>query len=376
MRVAVFTDANLDAMNGATTTLRALMAHAARDVEPRIYTFSDLEIDEPRYRAIRGGLVGRLRSVRDEVLRDGIDVVHMTTAGPAGLVARYLAGHVGLPLVGSLHETVVPGRAVARARYLRWMFGRCAQLLVPSQEAARALAACGWSPDRTVVWPRGVDPGLFSPDHRSEHLRDAWHVSDRRPAILVAGQLSPEKGVALLEPLSSLLHRQRVAHRVIVLGSGPLLSALKDRCPHALFTGRLVPSEVPPVMASADVLLYPSDSPSGCTVLLEAQASGLPVVVAGAGSARENMLPGRTGFVSRPTDVEEFAVRLGLLLVDRGRRQAMGEAARAYACARSWESSLATVCAVYRGVRATSPVVNKRAPTLTRVPHHRSAGQR
>jgi hypothetical protein len=53
-----------------------------------------------------------------------------------------------------------------------------------------------------------------------------------------------------------LLHRQRIAHRFIVMGSGPMLSMLQERCPHALFTGRISSSEVPLVMASADVLLY------------------------------------------------------------------------------------------------------------------------
>ena len=287
VRVAVFTDANLDSTSGVTTTLNALVTHAPRELQPRIYTFSDLEVDAPHYRTMRGGLVNRYRKTRAELLRDGVDAVHMTTPGPSGLLARHLAGELGLPLVGSLHERVGTSRTSLRSQFLRWIYGRCRQMLLPSEDLARRLTACAWFPRPAAVWPRGVDVCTFSPAHRSDHMRDEWHVSHRRPAILVAGRLSAEKGLGVLEPISSLLHRQRIAHRLIVMGSGPMLATLHERCPDALFTGQLAASEVPLVMASADVLLYPSEGSSGCSVLLEGQASGLPVVVANVGSARE-----------------------------------------------------------------------------------------
>lgn len=374
VRVAVFTDANLDSTSGVTTTLNALVTHAPPELQPRIYTFSDLEVDAPHYRAMRGWLLNRLRQTRAELLRDGVDAVHMTTPGPSGLLARHLAGELRLPLVGSLHERVVTSRTSLRSQFLRWMYGRCRQMLLPSEDLARRLTTGGWFPRPAAVWPRGVDVRTFSPAHRSDHMRDEWHVSQRRPAILVAGRLSAEKGLGVLEPISSLLHRQRIAHRFIVMGSGPMLATLQERCPDALFTGPLPASEVPLVMASADVLLYPSEGSSGCSVLLEGQASGLPVVVANVGSARENMLPGRSGFVCRAGDVEDFAVRLGLLLVDRERRRVMREAARTYASARTWDRSLATVCAAYREARNTAPHQDRAAP-LTTFPQQRSAGQ-
>jgi glycosyltransferase involved in cell wall biosynthesis len=378
MRVAVFTDANLDSTSGVTTTLKALVTHAPPELQPRVYSFSDLEVDAPRYRTIRGGTLARLRKTRQELRRDEVEVVHMTTAGPSGLLARYIAGQLGLPLIGSLHEPVMTGSAslgsqYLRSHYLRWIYGQCRQMLLPSEDAARRLEACGWLLGPAVVWPRGVDVKAFSPEHRSNHRRDEWHVSGRRPAILLAGRLSAEKGAALLEPISSLLHRQRIAHRFIVMGAGPMRSTLQEHCPDALFTGPIAASEVPHVMASADVLLYPGQDSSGCSVLLEAQASGLPVVVASAGSARENMLPGRSGFVCRAADVEDFAVRLGLLLVDLERRRTMGEAARTYARTRSWERSFATVCAAYRDAGTASPL-RRPAASLITIAHQRSAG--
>jgi glycosyltransferase involved in cell wall biosynthesis len=355
MRVAVFTDIGFDATNGTTTALRAVVAHAPDDLRPRVYTFSDLEVDEPDYRAFRTNLLPRVWQIRRELAKDDVGVVHMASAGRAGFFARCLAVQAGLPIVGSVHDADCgygPANAhppnFARRRYLKWMYAGCHQILVPSACAARRLAALGWGRDRAIVWPRGVDPGVFTPNHRSERLRETWRVSDRRPAILVAGCLSAAKGLALIEPLGSLLHRQRIAHRFIVLGSGPMLVALKERCPDAVFTGRVVHAEVPRVMASADILVYPSQAGSGCSVLLEAQASGLPVVAVRAGSAIENMCDGRTGYACRAGDVTELGARVAVLLVDREHRQTLRASARAYACSRSWQSSLETVYATYR----------------------------
>ena len=288
MRVAVFTDADFDVMSGTTTTLQALVTHAPEDVRPRIYTFADLEVDEPDFVALPRSGVARLRQLEKRMADDGVRVIHLTGGGTAGLAARYLAFRVGLPLLGSVHAPV-------EALRLRWLYRSCQRVLMPSACAVQRAAADGWSGGREVIWLRGVDTVRFSPARRSRRMRDAWHVTERRPAILVAGRVSPEKGLALIEPLSALLHRQRVPHRFIILGSGSMLPALQERCPDAYFTGRVSHDDAGVVMASADLLVYPSETDTGCSVVLEAQGSGLPVLVTDVGSARENMRPGRTG---------------------------------------------------------------------------------
>jgi glycosyltransferase involved in cell wall biosynthesis len=341
MRVAVFTDTDFDRMSGARTSLQALVAHAPADVGPRIYTFADLEVDEPDFVAWRRTAAIRWRQLEKRLTADGTRVLHLTGGGTAGLAARGLALRMGLPLLGSVHAAV---ESAAR----RWLYRGCERVLMPSAAAARQAATDGWGVGRIVVWRRGVDAEKYSPVHRSLRLREAWHVSDRRPAILVAGRLAGEKGLALLEPLGALLHRQRVAHRFIVAGAGPMLPELQERCPDAYFTGRVADDELPLVMASADLLVYPSGTDTGCGVVLEAQASGVPVLVTNVGSARENMRPGRTGYVCRSGDVAELAARAAALLVDRGHRQELGEAARQYALSRTWDASLTPVYELYR----------------------------
>jgi glycosyltransferase involved in cell wall biosynthesis len=369
MRVAVFTDNDFDKMNGVTTTLRSLLRHAPADLQPRIYTFSDIEIDEPQYLALQSigfpipfyremqMYLPRIGELARRIVRDQVRLIHLTTPGPAGLAARYLAHRTGLPLVGSFHTqlaeyaTLLSGSrqiGVAMRRYLRWIYASCQCVLVPSADTSRRLANDGWHPDRLAVWTRGVDADVFSPSRRSQQLRDDWHVSDRRPAILYAGRLSHEKGLSIVEPLGSLLHRHGIAHRFIMVGEGPMMPELKERCPDAVFTGRLAHEEVAVAMASADIFLFPSETDTAGNVVLEAQACGLPVLVTNAGGPKENLRPGTSGFICRPRDVLDFFARVSELVGDPDRRCAMSQAARAYAAGRSWGGSLEPLFSLYR----------------------------
>jgi glycosyltransferase involved in cell wall biosynthesis len=374
MRVAVFTDNDFDKTNGVTTTLKSLLRHAPEDVQPRIYTLSDLDVDEPEYLALRSAGVPipfysemrmhfpRVRELARRLVADDVRVVHLTTPGPVGLAARYLAHRTGLPLVGSFHTQLAEYTTVLSGsrrlgwlmeQYLRWIYGGCRRVLVPSADTARQLERARWRADRMVVWPRGVDTELFAPTRRSAELRDAWHVSERRPAILYAGRLSEEKGLAIIEPLGSLLYRHRIAHRFILVGEGPMTARLKERCPDAVFTGRLSHREVAIAMASADVFLFPSETDTAGNVVLEAQASGLPVLVTSMGGPQENMRHGRTGFACRPADVLDFCTRLTELLTDASRRAGMAAAARRYAETRPWSTSLEPLYSVYRTAAET-----------------------
>jgi glycosyltransferase involved in cell wall biosynthesis len=365
MRVAVFTDADLDRGSGVATMLEALLRHAPSDVQVRLYTLSDLDVDEPGYLALRspalplGGVsfhLPRLRELRRRLIADGITAIHTTTPGIVGLAGRVLARRLALPLVGSVHRwpPTTPGDGGSQRSRLRraaswyvdWIYRPCVHVLAPSVERLEHLATRGWRRDRLSVWPAGVDLAAYSPSRRSQSLRNDWHVSDRRPAILWIGRLTRGRGIECLEPVGSLLHRQGIAHRFIVVGDGPDRAAVQESCPDGIFTGRLAPRELAAVMASADLLVAPGDVTASGMVLLEAQASGLPVIVDDA--ARDHIRPGGTGALCRRDDVLGVAARAAELIADAGRRRSMGEAARRFAERRPWHLSLDRVYTIYR----------------------------
>ena len=88
--------------------------------------------------------------------------------------------------------------------------------------------------------------------------------------------------------------------------------------------------------------------------MLEAQASGLPVVVSDVGGPREQIVPGVTGDVCGGAESSWIAAVAGLLTA-ADRRRSMGEAARAWACSRTWDAMLAPLFETYRDVANANP---------------------
>lgn len=375
MKVAILTDNDFGKVNGVTTTLRAIIRHAPDDVEPHVYTFADdahesdgytalasLGVPIPFYAEMRM-YAPRFAALKQRLVADNICAIHLTTPGPAGMAARHISRSLGLPLIGSYHTEL--GQYTARLsgsarlgalmqEYMRWIYGGCQRILVPSDVTRQQLVAAGWNADRLGVWARGVDGDRFSPARRSETLRKSWQVSDRRPAILYAGRLSPEKGLGLLHGLRQLLDDHHMPHRFIMAGDGPMRRDLHTALPEAVFTGALTHDAMGEVMASCDLFVFPSETDTAGNVVLEAQAAGLPVLVTDRGGPRENMRDRLTGYVCHAGSERDFCWRVAELLVDPERRARMRESARAYAITRGWAGSLQPLFDCYRATLHTA----------------------
>lgn len=372
MRVAIFTDNDFAKVNGVTTTLRAVLAHAPSDIDLRVYTAADRDQDDPQYFSRRSlGMpiplygemrvyVPRLAPFRAAVAASDARVVHLTTPGPVGLAAMRIARQLNLPMVGSFHTDLA---AYARLlsgsdrlggvmrTFLRWPYGRCQRVLAPSDATRLMLAGAedGVVDRRRIdIWRRGVDSVRFTPDRRDQAIRDAWGVSLERPAILYVGRVSREKRLQLLPALSDALSRHGFAHRFIIVGRGPMDEELRARLPDAVFTGVLHGDDLAAAYASADVFVFPSQTDTAGNVVLEAQASGLPVLVSGIGGPRENVIDGQTGHVVSGETPDAWLFHLAPLLRSGGSRLAMGAAARRYAELCSWPNALAPLYEAYR----------------------------
>ncbi len=378
VNVAVFTDNDFAKVNGVTTTLSALLRYAPSGVRPRIYTHSDMAADEPEYLALGAPGMGipfyremkihlpRFRRLCASARRDGSELVHLTTPGPVGLAALYVAAKLGVPLIGSFHTDLgsyvrmLSGSARLERwvrLYMRWMYGRCERIFVPSDATGRMLSEDGVDPARVALWVRGVDTDAFSPRRRSAALRRAWGLDGAGAAgdavaLVYAGRVSREKGLAILPEVERRLRAAGVAHRWIVVGDGPYRRNLEGQLGNAAFMGKVVHADVARPLASADVFVFPSCTDTAGNVVLEAQACGLPVLVADQGGPRENMLPDESGFVCRGGRAKDFADAIVGLASNPARRRALSAGALRYARSRSWRQALAPLYAAYRDVAA------------------------
>jgi glycosyltransferase involved in cell wall biosynthesis len=211
------------------------------------------------------------------------DAVHVCSPGPAAVAGALVARAMSLPLVGSYHTelTAYAGlrsgeRRVAEATALAVsaFYGACDVVLSPSLATDEALAAIGMGPERVLRWDRGVDTSRFDPS-----LRVLSPLTDPPIDILYSGRLTQEKGIELLAGAFTLARAQEPRLRLVLAGGGPEQERLRERLgENASFLGWLEGDELARAYASADIFLFPSATDTFGQVILEAQASGLPVL--------------------------------------------------------------------------------------------------
>lgn len=107
------------------------------------------------------------------------------------------------------------------------------------------------------------------------------------------------------------------SHRFVIIGDGPMEAELRARCPDAVFFGLQPEDEVASTLASSDVLLFAGSVELPVCAVIQAQACGIPVVVADAGGAHEEMRPGLSGLIARGSTPAEFADAIRRLVRDR-----------------------------------------------------------
>jgi glycosyltransferase involved in cell wall biosynthesis/predicted metal-dependent phosphoesterase TrpH len=318
------------------------------DVDRRLSAVAEIEV--PFYKGLQLGVPGLPAIV--EALSDGrYDVIHLCSPGPAGLGAWLLARVLGLPVVGSYHTELaryagmrsgsdqleaMVGAAVGA------FYGSCEVVLSPSPATDLGLIEIGIDERRIGRWDRGVDLARFDPSMRVEG------VFPGEINVLYAGRLTSEKGIDLLADAFAAARRQDPRLHLVLAGGGPEEAALRARLgDHATFLGWLRGDELPRAYASADAFLFASQTDTFGQVVLEAQASGLPVAAVAVGGPASLIADGETGMLAGPS-AEELAAALLTIVWTPLLAQRLRKTALAAVRDRSWEGSLAQLAVGYR----------------------------
>lgn len=311
-------------------------------------------------------LVPELRTVLD---RGRFDLVHVHC--PIAPVLPLLAIRLArAPLVGTFHSVSsdLPYRLFGS-----WLepFYRRLEVSLAVSEAARAYIGRHFEGPVDIV-PNGVDLTRFRPG-----IAPAIAREDGFPTILYVGRFDPRKGLPELIDACTILARDSVPFRLVLVGdgalrpriermvrSGPLLGRVR-------FEGRVGNDRLPAYYASADVFCSPAlGGESFGLVLLEAMACGVPVVATDLPGYRTVVTPGRDGEIVPPRDAVGLAIGLERVLRDPRRRASLRahgiEKARRY----GWESVVDRLEAVYDSILAPKAPLRTRAaaPRADRIP--------
>lgn len=310
--------------------------------------------------------------------RFAADVLHVHTPFGTGLEAIGASRRLKVPLVGTNHSAIedfvayVPGLGRGLAgparRYASWFYNRCALVTAPFGGLIDDMRSAGFRrPALALPNPVRLDRFTPAPPERREALRRSLGLSGR--VILYAGRLAPEKNVDLLVEALARLRRERSDVALVVTGYGQAEAELRARS-RALqlegavrFTGFVSEADLADLYRVADVFAMMSTAETQSLALMNAYASGVPVVAAKA-RALPHYVPSGCGLLVAPGDTAGLVAALQRLLDDEALRAAMGAEARSFVAQFSaqaiidrWETLYAEAMSHRAGpAAATAPV--------------------
>ena len=208
------------------------------------------------------------------------------------------------------------------------------QFVAVSKAAGDYLHRVEWVPRRKIrVIPNAIEPPGVVSEREVRALRTQWAADGGEgPLIGTVARLEPQKGLDTLIDAVALLRERLPGLRCVLVGTGALEDALKERArrrgvaDHVIFAGTR--KDIPVVLAALDVFVLPSRFEGLSLALLEAMATGTPVVATPVSGTVEVVKEGETGLLAPVGDAAALAKRIEALLRQPELARRLSEQAR------------------------------------------------
>ena len=270
------------------------------------------------------------------------DLVHAYFGIPGGAIAWALKALADLPYVISFRGRDVHGGKALDSEGIDGLFKAisrpiwgAADALVANSEGLKSIAHRVEPSVEIEVIPNGIDTHRFRP---SKEKRKGDVIR-----ILFVGRLEPYKGLDdLIEAIALIKPRLTCGLAVDIVGDGSLRDDLpeqirrSDVSQEVHFRGGVSPDCIPFEFQKADVFVLPSIVEGMPNVVLEAMASGIPVVATRIPGSQELVIDGQTGLLVPHSSPAELGRALLRLIEDRRGREQMGRNGRSSAESKSW----------------------------------------
>lgn len=209
----------------------------------------------------------------------------------------------------------------------------------------------------------GFDEEKFNPGLRKANFfANKYQLPevDKQIKLVFLGRLTPDKGwdftLKVLPKLAQELDINKLA--LIIVGDGSIRSEIADKLakvtPHVHFLGRVSPQDIPALLANCDVHVTASEKETRGLTILEAFASGIPVLAPRAGGVVENIIDGENGFLFTPQDENDFISKLKTLVKKPNLRQEMGARGKECVGKYSWDKTVRNLVEIWQDL------INKR----------------
>jgi len=362
IRIAFFIDVLREHMDGvANTSNRIISRLESMDIEPIFFTGLPPKATDFPYKIILVpnikfpyandypfAIPGKRKKIF-KILDDfRPDIIHWSSPS---LLGRYATKYAQLRQIPNL--TIYHSHFSSYVDYLKWLpfrsfirkrldnaitklYEKSTLVLAPTLSMKEFLISGGVSPERIDIWGRGVDNVKYNPSFRSEELIQSWG-GQKKTKILFVSRLVHYKETDMLIRLSHILPENAL---LIITGQGPEREKMESQSNerNTIFTGKLVDQELSAVYASADIFVFPSLTDTFGNVVLEAMASGLPVIAANAGGPKNIIAHGETGYLIEPKNELAFNEHIKILMEDKVLFKKMQGNALQYARDMNWDN--------------------------------------
>lgn len=271
----------------------------------------------------------------------GFTKIQLSTPGVIGIAGLIAAKLLQIETAATYHTSIpeyvenytkdVSLEAIAW-KYMLFFYHSVDETLVPSKFVAKLLHKRGLRNRKLLILDRWVDVDRFHPHNRSADYWPKFGIGNDVVKFVYVGRVAVEKNLHILAQAFAKLTSTGANAHMIIIGDGPYrttLATLFADLP-VTFTGYLHGEELATALASCDAKVFPSTTDTWGNAPLEAQASGLPVIVTDIGGPAELMQHDVTGLMVRGNDVRSLHDAL-LQLMSPTTRQQLGRNARAFA---------------------------------------------
>ncbi len=265
------------------------------------------------------------------------DAIHVHTPGPMGLCGWLIGKMLRVPVLGTyhtdfpryVHDLIGDHRLTsATTAYMQWFYGQTTTVFARSRDYRGRLRELGFPDEKLAMSPPGVDTEKFRPEKRDPNLWSSLGVKETHK-LLYAGRVSVEKNLPFLVDVFARICHKRSDAALIIAGDGPYRAAM-EKATAGLpvhFLGFQNDQQLSTLYASSDLFVFPSKTDTLGQVVVEAQASGLPVLVSDQGGPKEFTDDQLTGHILPTDSAELWSKSIDLLLTDTVRRHRMSRTA-------------------------------------------------
>ncbi len=337
MNIGIFTDTYKPNINGVVTSIELKktefekLGHKVYIIAPLEPGYSDNDLDvirlksftlifQPEYRLAYPPSLSSLRKIRKLKL----DIIQAETPFSLGMIATYIAKYEKIPLVHTYHTLFAEyvhylGMPVVVTKKMAEKVSAifcnvCNHIISPSYDVKNELLRYGVKKEITIL-PTGIDDSSFKIGDRQK-VREKYNVKDDERLLLFVGRLGKEKNIDfLLEALEKLVKNEKECYKLMLVGDGPYHEELAEKVKSSIigksviFAGYVNRKEISDYYKASDMFIFSSLTETQGLVILEAMASGTPVVAIKA-SGVEDMIENEVSGILTKNDLEEFCYKI------------------------------------------------------------------